>query len=82
MTKAQSFINNLSPELQEVIKKLAEDLAPALDAIHAAPPTTKNYYGEYMRVLSYQPKYKKTIAIAMLYAGCNPDGVAAAVNLV
>ena len=82
MTKAQSFINSLSPELQDAIKKMAEDLAPALDAIHAKPQTTKNYYGEYMRVLSYRPEYKKTIAIAMLYAGCNPDGVAAAVNLV
>ena len=82
MTKAQSFIDSLSPELQDAIKKMAEDLSPALDAIHAKPQTTKNYYGEYMRVLSYRPKYKKTIAIAMLYAGCNPDGVAAAVNLV
>jgi RNA binding exosome subunit len=79
-TKAKSFIESLSPELQNVVKSISETIKPALDDIHASTPTTKNYYGDYMRLLSYKPERKKIIALAMLYAGANPAGVEAAVR--
>jgi len=79
-TKSQSFIDGLSPELQQVVKSISETIKPALDDIHAGAPTTQNYYGDYMRLLSYKPERKKIIALAMLYAGANPAGVEAAVK--
>ena len=80
--KAMDFINNLSPELKNVVVEIAETIKPAIDEIHATQPTTQNYYADYMRVLSYRPKQAKVIALAMLYLGANPDGVSAAVKLI
>jgi len=80
--KAMNFINSLTPEQQEAIKTIAETIKPALEAIHEQPATTKNYYGDYMRLLSHKPQHSKTLAIAMLYAGANPYGVEAAVKLI
>jgi RNA binding exosome subunit len=78
--KAKSFIDSLSIELRDAVISIAETIKPALDDIHANTPTTQNYYGDYMRLLSYKPERKKVIALAMLYAGANPQGVEAAVK--
>lgn len=78
--KAKSFVDSLSIELRDAVINIAETIKPALDDIHAKAPTTKNYYGDYMRLLSYKPERKKVIALAMLYAGANPQGVEAAVK--
>jgi hypothetical protein len=82
MTKANQFIENLSPELKNAVLSIAETIKPALNEIHAQQPTTKNYYGDYMRLMLYKPKYAKILALAMLYEGANPEGVEAAVNLI
>ena len=82
MTKASQFIENLSPELKNAVLNIAETIKPALNEIHAQQPTTKNYYGDYMRLMLYKPKYAKILALAMLYEGANPEGVEAAVNLI
>jgi hypothetical protein len=82
MTKASQFIENLSPELKNAVLNIAETIKPALNEIHAQQPTTKNYYGDYMRLMLYTPKYAKILALAMLYEGANPEGVEAAVNLI
>ena len=83
MTKAQTqLLNSVSPEFQKVIIKMAEDLKPALQDIHNSPQTSQNYYIDYMRLLSYKPKYKKIMAIALLYAGANPSGIEAAIKFV
>ena len=82
MTKAESSINLLSPELKKVIIDIAKDLKPALDDIHNKPATTQNYYADYMRILSYRPQHKKLIAIALLYAGANPSGIETAIKFV
>ena len=79
-TKAQAFIENLSPDLKKIIIEIAEDIKPAIDAIHAQAPTTQNYYGDYMRLLSYKPKHAKLMGLAMLYAGVNPQGLEAAMK--
>ena len=82
MNKHQQFIDKLSPELKKAITEIGKTIRPALDAIHATPPTTKNYYGDYLRILSYKPERAKVLALAMLYEGCNPAGIEAAVKLV
>jgi hypothetical protein len=81
-TKAQQFINDLSPETRAAVLNIATTIKPALDQIHAQTPTTKNYYGDYMRLMLYKPKYAKILALAMLYEGANPEGVEAAVKLI
>lgn len=78
--KAMSQIEKLPPELQKAIKEIAETIRPIIDDIHSKPATTQNYYGDYMRILSYKPNHKKTLAVAMLYLGCNPLGIEAAVK--
>jgi thiaminase len=74
--------NHLTPETLTAVKSIAETIQPILDDIHAQRPTTQNYYGDYMRVLSYASNkgkgYVKLLALAMLYAGCNPSGLEAA----
>lgn len=82
MTKANQFIENLSPDLKSAVLDIATTIKPALDEIHAQSPTTQNYYGDYFRLLSYRPKYAKLLALAMLYEGANPEGIQAAVKLV
>ena len=82
MTKANQFIENLSPDLKSAVLNIAETIKPALNEIHAQQPTKKNYYGDYMRLLSYRPKYAKILALAMLYEGANPEGVEAAIKLI
>lgn len=81
MVKAQAFVEGLSPELKQVILSMAETIRPLLDDIHKRPPTTQFYYGDYFRLLSYQPDRHKVLALAMLYAGANPDGLQEAVKL-
>jgi hypothetical protein len=81
MTKAQSFVEGLSPELKQVVINMAETLRPMLDEIHERTPTTQKYYGDYFRILSYRPEHHKVIALALLYAGANPEGLEAAVRL-
>ena len=82
MTKANQFIENLSPDLKSAVLNIAETIKPALNEIHAQQPTTKNYYGDYMRLMLYKPKYAKILALAMLYEGANPEGVEAAMKLI
>ncbi len=79
--KAQSFIDSLTPEMRQVIIEIAETITPALDKIHSFPATTQNYYGDYLRIISYKPERAKILALAMLYAGANPSGIEAAVKL-
>jgi len=78
--KAFDFINKLSPELQKVVIEIAGTIRPALDEIHAMQPTSQNYYAAYMRLLSYNPKHAKLMAIAMLYAGANVQGIESAMK--
>ena len=79
--KAQSFIDSLPLEMRQVIIEISEAITPALDKIHSFPPTTQNYYGDYLRILSQKPESAKVLALAMLYAGANPSGIEAAVRL-
>jgi hypothetical protein len=85
-TTAQINIEKkLSPEIMQMIKELAGILKPLLDATHKEKPTSKGYYAEYMAILgkagANKPTgYIKLLGIAMLYEGCNPEGLNAAVK--
>jgi hypothetical protein len=87
MTRAkQSIEKNLSPEALTMVKELSSILKPLLDATHKEQPTSKGYYAEYMAILGKAAEnkptaYIKLLGIAILYEGCNPDGLNAAVKL-
>jgi hypothetical protein len=78
--KYLSFLENLSPELKNYVIETGVILTPILNDIHAIKPTTKNYYGEYMEILG-NTKQVKILALALIYAGANVDGVNDAVNI-
>lgn len=80
-TRVDAFIETLEPNVKEELNTIIEALVPALDAIHSYPPTTKDYYGDYMRLMSYQPKFIKVVALALVSAGANSKGVKAAYDI-
>jgi thiaminase len=77
-------ISNFNTETQKVIKEIAENIKPLLEDIHSKQPTTKNYYGDYMSILAQLGNDNigkiKLLAIAMLYAGANVNGIEYAVK--
>lgn len=76
--------NQVTPELKNAIISLAEIVKPALKEIHAKNATTKNYYGDYLGFLTPMAADKgkvKLTALAMMYAGANPEGVESAVKI-
>lgn len=74
---------NTSPELAQAVTTLADSIRPLLQEIHDTPPTTRNYYGDYMAILagtdSQQRRY--LFALAMIEAGANVEGIRDAMNL-
>lgn len=70
--------------LNELIGELANDLAPTVSAIEQSPMTTKNHYGRYMALLSElgdNPNHKRLIALALIDAGANQQGVKSAMQI-
>ena len=80
--KSLSFIDNVKPELKKAIIEIAETIKPLLNEIHEKQPISKNYYLEYLELLSNFPTQKKLIALAMLYNGANSNGLNSALQLV
>jgi len=80
-SKVNAFIDTLEPNVKQELNGIIDVLIPALEAIHAYPPTTKDYYGDYMRLMSYQPKLIKAVALGLVVAGANPKGVKAAYDI-
>lgn len=77
-TKSQhNILSSFSPEAKNAIIELAKTVTPLLDEIHANEPTTQNYYGDYMNLLSTRQNKgeQKLLAIALLYAGVNYEGL-------
>lgn len=82
----QSIKSKFTPEAFAMIKDLAGTVKPLLDEVHSLPKVSKDYYSEYMGILGRATQgkpqgYLKLMAIAMLYAGCNHNGVNEAVKL-
>ena len=70
--------------LDDTIKDLAKDLAPIVDGIEKSPKMTQNHYGRYMDILTQFGPDKNAIkltALALLEAGANRDGLAAAMRI-
>ena len=85
-TAQANLVKSLSPELFATVKELGKVVKPLVDNVHNAPQVSKNYYVEYMGILSRatqgKPKgYIKLMAIVLIYLGCNPNGVNDAVKI-
>lgn len=87
MTTAKTNLESkLSPEALTMVKELANIIEPLIEVVHNSPQVSSNYYAEYMGILSRATEnkpsgYLKLMAIAMLYVGCNPNGLNDAVKL-
>ena len=72
-------------KLDAFIESLANDLRPAVKAIEASPKTTKDHYGRYLALFSTMSdgdrRKGKLICAALLVAGANHNGVAAAYKI-
>jgi hypothetical protein len=79
---AHVFVDCLPKELGEAIVSIANEIRPIVQEIHSFHPTTQNYYGDYLRIMSYQEKYSNVIEMALLIAGADPKGVQTAHNII
>lgn len=64
-----------SEAFSRLINGLAEDLKPEVENIEAMPETTRNHYGQYMRLVTLVPGKEAIIATALIKAGANVQGV-------
>jgi hypothetical protein len=76
-----------SKQLDSMIADLAKDLRPIVQQIDSDPlKTTKHNYGRYMNLIASIAKGNKQsaqiVVAALLDAGANRDGVAAAYKII
>ena len=77
---------NIPQQLQDAANQIAEGIKPIIESIHNGQPTGKDYYPEYMVLISQMKESKPQIpvkfwGIVLIKAGCNVNGVEAAVRL-
>ena len=83
---AQKHIANAAKEDQKklvlaAIKEAAELVKPIVAKIERGVPLTKYHYAKYLELLSRAPSdQRKLLALALLEAGANQEGVAYALN--
>ena len=66
--------------MNELVASLADDMRDIVTEIEGGMQTTQNHYGRYLHIL-LMPKevtIRKVTALALLAAGANAEGVAAA----
>jgi hypothetical protein len=73
-------------KLSEMLRELEPEASAMVKAIEAKPMVTKDHYGEYLTVLSrVQDEHSlmaaKVLAIAMMKAGANQQGLRAALSI-
>lgn len=71
-------------KLNQLINDLASDMKDAVTKIESGFKTTQNNYGNYMQLLSTLAKDKQTaqiMAMAMIRAGANRQGVSSALQV-
>jgi hypothetical protein len=73
-------------KLSEMLKELEPKASAMVKAIEAQPKVTKDHYGEYLTVLTRaQDEHSlvaaKVLAIALLKAGANQQGLRAALSI-
>ena len=68
----------------QLIKELAQDIAPIVKKIERSPKTTQNHYGRYGSILTRLAGTDRKLAtfywLAFKEAGANPRGINAAIN--
>ena len=71
--------------LDSMIEELAKDLTEVVDGIEGSMETTKDHYGRYMSLLAQLGKgnerMTQVIALALIKAGANKQGIASALKL-
>ena len=77
---------NIPQQLQDAANQIAEGIKPIIESIHNGQPTGKDYYPEYMVLISQMKEFKPQVpvkfwGVVLLKAGCNPLGVEAAIKL-
>jgi len=70
-------------KIEALVKELAVDLVPAVSKIEASVATTQNHYGDYLSILSVPKSQteRKLVALALLEAGANRNGIVSAMHL-
>ncbi len=71
-------------KVDEFINGMVEDIRPEVVRIESSVETTKGHYGNYMSLLSSLSKDKnvlRLIAMALIKAGANREGVIPAVGI-
>jgi hypothetical protein len=72
------------PKILAVINDVAEDLRDLVTDIEAGIETTQDHYGDYLGILTTMGQgdagFRKVIAVALLKAGANHDGVQSALK--
>ena len=75
----------MNDKLQTLINGLAQDVQPEVKRIEAKPATTQNHYGDYMALINVgsdrNSKVGKLIALALIQAGANKNGVNSALQV-
>jgi len=69
---------------QAVVDKIVEELRPLVQEIENGPETTRYHYRDYMNILAKYPEEKDqryTMAVLLIKAGANPEGVEWAARL-
>lgn len=78
--KAEKFRAQL---IEQAMERLVEELKPDVAEIEKMVPTTKNHYGAYLTILSMtkDKKIRERLAVCLVRAGANEQGVKDALNL-
>ncbi len=70
--------------LNEIVEDLASDLRGAVSEIEGSVKTTQDNYGRYLEIIvgsADDDDTRRLIALALLAAGANRDGVRSAIRL-
>lgn len=72
----RSIHEKLNPEQLKAFKEATEVMRELVECIHSSPPTTKDYYGEYLKYTR-----EPMMCLTLICAGANKDGVIAAARI-
>lgn len=70
----------------ELLESLANDLKPLVNDTEKSFATTKNHYGDYMAIINQlsngEKRMAKIIALALIQAGGNKEGIMSAMQFI
>lgn len=78
-------IEEQKAKLDEIVRSLVVEVKPAVEKIEARLATTQNHYGDYLELLTTvsggDKKMGQVVALALIKAGANREGVLSALQL-